>query len=127
MKRVKIRDATKKPKSVNQDEKTRFRRSKKWKQLRDMVKREQKVDPITLKPLSNTYNLHHRNCDPDAYTDISNSDNFVGLNSSTHETVHYFWGDARHRKPWRDMVLRLVEQLLAMDAAYTGELEYPEE
>lgn len=118
---------TKKPKKVDQTAKTKFRRSPEWKKLRNQVKEEQKFDPITGKPLSTTYNLHHRNCNPDRYFDISDREKFIGVNSTTHDVLHYFWGDSRYRKDWRTMVMKLIHELKKMDLAYDGELEYPED
>ena len=42
----------KKKKVVTQDMKTKFRRTQAWKKLRDKIRKEQKLDPITLKPLA---------------------------------------------------------------------------
>lgn len=112
----------KKKKVVTQDTKTKFRRTQAWKKLRDKIRKEQKVDPITLKPLSTTYNLHHLNVDPLKYTDISQPDHFLGLNSSTHDMVHLLWGDASKRKDWRSMVVRLIKILRLMDKLYSGNL-----
>lgn len=112
----------KKKKVVTQDTKTKFRRTQAWKKLRDKIRKEQKVDPITLKPLSVTFNLHHMNVDPLKYTDISQPDHFLGLNSSTHDMVHLLWGDASKRKDWRSMVIRLIKILRLMDKLYSGNL-----
>lgn len=111
--------AAKKPvkikKKVTQDLKTKFRRSKPWKDLRLKVRKEQRVDPVTLKPLSVTFNLHHLDLNPDNYTEIGHTDHFVGLNSQTHDVVHFFFGDGRIRKDWRSMVERLVAILERME------------
>lgn len=112
----------KKKKVVTQDMKTKFRRTQAWKKLRDKIRKEQKLDPVTLKPLSTSYNLHHLNVDPLKYTDISQPDHFLGLNSSTHDVVHFLWGDASKRKDWRSMVIRLIKILRLMDKLYSGNL-----
>lgn len=105
---------------VTQDVKTKFRRTKAWKDLREKKKKEQKNDPITLKPLSKTYNLHHLNCDATQYTNISNEEHFIGLNSNSHDLVHFLWGNERCRKDWRQMIERLIQVLELMDKYYTG-------
>jgi hypothetical protein len=99
----------KKKKVVSQDLKTKFRRSKQWKDLRTKKRAEQKIDPITLKPLSNTYNLHHLDLNPDHYTDITDESHFIGLNSTSHELVHFVFGDSRTKKDWRAIIARLTE------------------
>jgi hypothetical protein len=70
---------------------------------------------VTLKPLSTSYNLHHLDLNPDNYTNIGHTDHFVGLNSQTHDVVHFLFGDGRTRKDWRSMVARLVEILERME------------
>lgn len=102
--------------TVSQDIKTKFRRSKEWKAFRNKIKKLQKDDPVTLKPLSNTFNLHHLVVDPDQYTDISQETHFIGLNSQTHEIIHWLWGDASKRKDWRGLIERIVKILITMDA-----------
>ena len=87
---MKIKKPIKK-KKVTQDEKTKFRRSKAWKELRDKIRDKQKVDPITEKPLSRTYNLHHGDLNPNNYTNISDETHFVGLNSTSHELLHFVY------------------------------------
>jgi hypothetical protein len=99
----------KKKKVVTQDLKTKFRRSKEWKKLREKIKSEQKLDPITQKPLSKTYNLHHGDLNPDHYTDISDETHFIGLNSTSHDLVHFVFGDSRNKKNWREIIARLVK------------------
>lgn len=112
----------KKSRKVTQVDKTKFRRSAEWHKLRDKIKKQQKLDPITLKPLSRTYNLHHLNVDPQKYTVLDEPDHFIGLNSTTHTLVHFLWGDASKRKDWRSMVLRLIKILKLMDKFYSGGL-----
>lgn len=93
---------------ISQDQKTKFRRTAAWKKFRNKVKASQKYDPITGKPLSNTFNLHHLDLNPDHYTDISNEDKFIGLNSTSHELVHFCFGDSRTKKNWRQIILNLI-------------------
>ena len=107
-------------KKETQSLKTKFRRSAKWKALREKVKKVQKTDPITGKPLSKTFNLHHLDVDPEHYENIDNEENFIGLNSTSHSVVHYCWGDAGKRKNWRPMVLALIKILKLMDKINKG-------
>lgn len=105
----------KKVKKTPQSIKTKFRSSKQWRVFREKKKKEQVLDPITEKPLSKTFNLHHCCLDENKYTDISNEENFVGLNSQSHDVVHFFFGDVKRKKNWRKMVLNLIKILKKMD------------
>jgi len=112
---------TKKPQKIKkvttQDLKTKFRRSKAWKDFRQKI---QKTDPITGKPLATTYNLHHKDLDSNHYTDISDQTHFIGLNSQSHDVVHYFYGDSGKKKNWRKMVLALIQILKEMERINEG-------
>lgn len=99
----------------NTDPKAQFRRTKEWKDFRAKIKKNQKKDPITDKPLTKNYNLHHLDLDSNHYTDISNETHFIGLNNQTHDVVHFFFGDGRVKKDWRKRVEKLVEILEIME------------
>lgn len=100
---------------MKNDPKAQFRRTKEWKDFRDKIKKKQKKDPITDKPLTKNYNLHHLDLDSNHYTDISNETHFIGLNNQTHDVVHFFFGDGRVKKDWRNRVEKLVEILEIME------------
>lgn len=102
-------------KHETQSLKTKFRRTAKWKAFREKKRKEQKVDYITGKPLSKTFNLHHCDLRSENYENITNEDNFICLNSTSHDTVHFFFGDEKTKKDWRKMVLRLIEILKRME------------
>lgn len=84
------------PKKKTTDPKVQFRRSKEWHTFRDKIKKNQKKDPITGSPLTKCFNLHHLDLDPKHYTDIEKEENFIGLNSTSHEVIHYFF------RRWKD-------------------------
>lgn len=70
--------------------KKRVRNSKAWRTLRHDKNVEQKgVDPITLKKLTKTANLHHMNMDISEYSNLENTEDFVMLNKMTHDTIHF--------------------------------------
>lgn len=74
-----------------QKAKRSFRSSKKWKEFRHKIYIKQDgVDPITQKKLYKGCNLHHRfvTASEEEYSDISNEDDFVMLNKSTHQILH---------------------------------------
>ena len=95
-----------------QSEKTKFRRTSKWMKFRKMMKAAQVVDPITGSRLSPTCNLHHKDLNPDHYTDISNKERFVCLNKTSHDVVHFLW---QSHCGWRKAVLSLIAILKSME------------
>ena len=75
-----------------QKKKRNFRASKKWKDFRHQKNVEQKgLDIITKKKLLKRANLHHMNLDENKYEDISHPEQFVFLNSMTHDFVHWLY------------------------------------
>lgn len=68
--------------------KKKVRASKAWKDLRKKIKDEQKTDPITGKPLTKMFNLHHLSQDDEYYDDLTEN-RFVGLNQKTHDFIHF--------------------------------------
>ena len=90
-----------------QNKKSKFRSTSAWKNFRKKMKEKQKVDFITGKPLYAGFNLHHLDLDEKHYEDISNEDNFVCLNKTSHETIHWLF----RYKNWRQL-LKNIETLL---------------
>lgn len=87
----------------NQRDKTKFRATKRWRELRDRKRREQKVDPVTGAKLTRLANLHHMNLDASKYEDLSHEDHFVFLNQMTHKCIHFF-----AHKDWRKRLLNMI-------------------
>lgn len=79
--------------SEAQIRKRKIRASAEWSELRETVKDEQKIDPISMKPLSKSFNLHHLSQDERYYDDLS-PERFVGLNSYSHDCIHYLYNIA---------------------------------
>lgn len=100
--------------SKNSNIKNKVRKTPEWKEFREKLIKEQKVDPITGKRIQKGANLHHRCLDVNQYH-ILEDDRFVLLNRQSHEILHFFYGDERHKKDWRTMVNGLIEQLELMD------------
>lgn len=74
----------------SQKEKKRVRNSKAWRTLRHEKNIEQKgIDPITGCKLTKLANLHHINTNPDEYSNLENTEDFVMLNKMTHDTLHF--------------------------------------
>lgn len=67
-----------------------FRNTSTWKNFRKKVYDKQfGKDLITLKPLTKTFNVHHVNLNVDEYQNLEDEDMFVGLNKTSHDTVHF--------------------------------------
>lgn len=97
------------------DPKVTFRRSKVWKTFREKLRKQQKKDPVTGSPLTKTFNLHHLCLDPKEYSNIEDDSRFIGVNSTTHDVIHYFYGDSQRKHDWRTRLARITEILELMD------------
>lgn len=87
---------------VTSTEKNNFRKRKAWKDFRETFKSEH--DALTDKKLSKKFNLHHCSLDPTKYDDLSNRDNFLPLNSQSHDCVHFLF---RYYQKDPDIINRL--------------------
>lgn len=76
--------------SESQIRKRKVRASGGWAELRSQIRDEQKTDPISMRPLSRSFNLHHLSQDDRYYDDLSR-ERFVGLNEYSHRCVHYLY------------------------------------
>lgn len=93
--------------------KTKLRNSKAWKDKRKIFKKDQKIDPITLKPLTNHFNLHHRNLNEKDYCDLSNDGHFVALNPTSHDLVHFLFNIVKREQSY-DVLDRIKIELQKM-------------
>lgn len=73
-----------------------FRKTSKWKNFRNYLKKERKIDEITLKPLRPGFVVHHMvtlgsrcESDPVTYEDISDERKFRCYSRTTHKLIHY--------------------------------------
>lgn len=74
-----------------QKEKSRVRKTKAWRELKDLVtERYYGLDPITKAPLRKGWNLHHCDLRKENYADL-NPEKFLPLNEKTHEFVHWLY------------------------------------
>lgn len=93
--------------------KRNLRATKAWKEFRKKLKKEQKIDPLTKRPLTNSANLHHRDLNPEHYEDLSDSTHFVMYNKKTHDTIHYLY-DIASKCGIDELIDRLRDELDAM-------------
>lgn len=76
-----------KGKALNQQEKSKFRETTVWKDFRKELKEKRKVDAITGRKLTKTWNCHHERFDSRLYTDL-NDNYFLCLNNQMHDLLH---------------------------------------
>lgn len=106
---------------MNQKNKTKFRASGIWKKFRNYMRKKQNgIDPVTLKPLYKGANLHHLNLNEEYYDDISKEENFVFVNKKTHDAIHWLYN---YYKTDADILKRLQLILENMKKINIGELE----
>lgn len=53
--------------------------------------------------------------DPDKYEDLTDEDNFVFLSLTSHQTIHWLWGNGNN--DWRGRIKKIVEILERMEKA----------
>lgn len=94
--------------------KSEVRNSKEWKELRNAIKKVQKFDPITEKPIRKGANLHHLCLDAEQYDNLE-PERFVLMNKNSHDLLHGVYGNGRIRKNWRKIVLNLIKLCKLMD------------
>lgn len=93
--------------------KAKWRASKAWKDFRKKKMNEQdNHDPITGRKLYKGFNVHHTilTNDMDVYRDLSDSSNFIAINKSTHEALH--WGLDLVKHNGIKALVRYVSELL---------------
>lgn len=74
-------------KYLNQQEKSKFRETSVWKEFRKNLKEKRKVDAITGRKLTKTWNCHHERFDPSLYTNLQER-YFLCLNNQMHDLLH---------------------------------------
>lgn len=89
--------------------KSNFRRTSKWKKFRKSYDGE--TDTLTQSKLKKGWNLHHMCLDETQYENLSDRSNFIPLNKSSHECVHFLY---RYYKKDKDILKRLEDILLKM-------------
>lgn len=96
-----------------QEMKKKVRASAEWADLRHKLIEEQKVDPISLRPLTRTANCHHLSQNTDYYGDLS-EDRFLMLNDYSHRLVHYLYDIVRRENGDYDVLERIKDVIKRM-------------
>lgn len=86
--------------SVNQKDKARFRKSVEWTDLREqfLLNHDSSCQCCGRKMPSSKLQLHHRDLDPNHYTDISDTNKFKILCNNCHQTVHSLYTILNNKK-----------------------------
>ena len=74
-------------KCIDGKTKNEYRTTLEWKNFRKKLKEERKVDALTGRKLTKTWNCHHMRFRPELYTDL-NEQFFKCLNNQMHEWLH---------------------------------------
>lgn len=91
-------------------EKAKFRQTSIWKKFRQLLRKKRKVDFITGKPLYKGFQLHHLDMHLENYKDL-NEDNYLTLNKSSHELLHFLF----RYSDWREILKRIAFALERME------------
>lgn len=84
-----------------QQKKRDFRKSKKWLNFRKKKMNDQKgIDPITGCKLTGRWNCHHKNLNEEEYENIEQEENFIAINRTTHDAIHWI---LRYVKKYKDL------------------------
>ena len=97
-----------KGKYLNQQEKSKFRETTFWKEFRKGLKEKRKVDAITGRKLTKTWNCHHERFDPALYTDL-NEEFFLTLNNQMHDWLHIAVSETIKNPNFMNKAKELVE------------------
>lgn len=102
----------KKTSAPSQIMKRKVRNTAEWSQLRQLVREEQKTDPVSLRPLTRTFNLHHLSQDERFYDDLERS-RFMGLNDYSHRTIHYIYDIVKREGDFQvlDRIKDIIEEM----------------
>lgn len=103
----------------NQQLKRKLRASKEWKDLRSILKDVYVNDPVTKKPLSKSFNLHHlsQSKEIDDYYNLDPS-RFCCVNAQTHDVVHYLYRSCRdHLDESLQALKNIVNLMIALTKA----------
>lgn len=96
-------------KTKESKEKAKFRSTSIWKDFRNLLKKERKVDFITQKPLRKGFQVHHCDLNAEHYKDL-NPNNFITVNKTFHNIIHEIY-----RYDWREVLQRLTIVFEKMD------------
>lgn len=95
-------------------EKSKIRRSAKWKKFRGYLKKKRKVDEITLSPLYKGFQVHHKDLHFENYA-ILNPDNFSTLNRKSHDFIHWLYNYYSKDKKVLDRIKNILDDMIELN------------
>lgn len=85
--------------------KNKFRSTYIWKDFRNEIKKKRKVDALTGRKLTKTWNLHHIRTDSKLYTDLDEKF-YLAMNSQQHTVWHVIYEETRKNPQY----IRILEE-----------------
>ena len=89
--------------------KAEFRKTDNWKNFRKYIHDKYKVDYLTKRKLTKTWNCHHERFDPKLYTDL-NEEFFLPLNNQQHYVLHVVISETIKDPTYLDRLCELVHK-----------------
>lgn len=101
--------------SGNEQEKRKFRSSKRWKEWRNYISNKfDHRDVISGKPLRKGYSVHHLCTLPGEYQNLV-EDRFIPLNKQMHETIHVCYNYAKSDSGFMERLLYWVNRMIELN------------
>ena len=94
--------------------KAEFRKTDYWKNFRKYIHDKYKVDYLTKRKLTKTWNLHHERFDPRLYTDL-NEEFFLPLNNQQHDVLHVIISETIKDPTYLDRLCELVHKHIELN------------
>ena len=94
--------------------KAEFRKTSVWKEFRNKLFKERKVDALTGRKLTKTWNCHHERFDPTLYTDL-NEEFFLTLNTQIHDWLHIAISETIKNPKFMDIAKEFVERHIQLN------------
>lgn len=105
--------------------KSKIRARVSWKNFRERLKKERKIDALTQKPLNKGYECHH--CDLNvAHYEIFTDENFELLNTKSHDVVHFLYGYYVKDAAILDRLKAILDKMVALNVEPTEKTEKTE-
>ena len=94
--------------------KAEFRLTDTWKNFRKYIHDKYKVDYLTKRKLTKTWNCHHERFDPKLYTDL-NEEFFLPLNNQQHDVLHIVISETIKDPTYLDRLCELVHKHIKLN------------
>ena len=94
--------------------KAEFRKTDNWKNFRKYIHDKYKVDYLTKRKLTKTWNCHHERFDPKLYTDL-NEEFFLPLNNQQHDVLHVVISETIKDPTYLDRLCELVHKHIKLN------------